>query len=170
MTWPPVRMRDILEHRLAPIAEAGRLHRRHLEAAAQLVDDERRQRLALDVLGNDQQRLAALHHRFKQWKNGLQARQLLLVQQDVGIVELDQHLLGVGDEIRREIAAVELHALDDVELGLERLRLLDRDHAFVADLLHRLGDHLADLAVVVGRDRADLGDLGVGRDLLRDPS
>src|SRR4029078_9189278 len=32
---------DVLEHRLAAIAEAGRLDRRDLEAAAELVDDER---------------------------------------------------------------------------------------------------------------------------------
>ena len=57
---------DVLEHRLAPIAEAGRLHRRDLEPAAQLVDDQRRQRLALDVLGDDQQRLAALYDRLEQ--------------------------------------------------------------------------------------------------------
>jgi len=50
--------RDVLEHRLAAIAEARRLDRRDLEAAAQLVDDERRQRLALDVLGDDEQRSA----------------------------------------------------------------------------------------------------------------
>ena len=111
--------------------------------------------------------LAALHHRFEQRQDRLQAGQLLLVQQDVRVLELDDHLLGIGDEIGREVAAVELHALDDVELGLEALRLLDRDHALVADLLHRLGDHLADLAVAIGRDRADLGDLGVGRDLFR---
>ena len=159
--------RDVLEHRLAAIAEARRLDRRDLEAAAQLVDDQRRQRLALDVLGDDQQRPAALHHRLEHRQHRLQARQLLLVDQDVGVLELGDHLLGVGDEIGREIAAVELHALDDVELGLEALGLLDRDHALVADLLHRLGDHLADLALAIGRDRADLGDLLVGRDLLR---
>ena len=49
---------DVLEHRLAAIAEAGRLDRRDLERAAQLVDDERRQRVALEVLGDDQQRPA----------------------------------------------------------------------------------------------------------------
>ena len=125
------------------------------------------QRLALDVLGDDQQRLAALHHRFEQRQHRLEAGQLLLVQEDVRVLELGDHLLGIGDEIRREIAAVELHALDDVELGLQALRLLDRDHALVADLLHRLGDHLADLAVVIGRDGADLRDLGIGRDLFR---
>ena len=77
------------------------------------------------------------------------------------------HLLGVGDEIGREIAAVELHALDDLDLGVERLGLLDRDHAFIADLLHRLGDHLADLGVAVRRDGADLGDFRRRADLLR---
>src|SRR5947209_8812889 len=51
--------RDVLEHRLAAIAEARRLYRRHFEAAAQLVDDECRERLALDVLGDDQQGPAA---------------------------------------------------------------------------------------------------------------
>ena len=103
--------------------------------------------------------LPGLHHRLEHRQHRLQRRQLLLVQEDVGLLELGHHLLGVGDEIGREIAAVELHALDDVEFGLEALRLLDRDDAFVADLLHRLGDHVADRLVAVGRDRADLGDL-----------
>ena len=111
--------------------------------------------------------LPALHHRLEQRQHRLQAGQLLLVDQDVGALELRDHLLGVGDEVRRDVAAVELHAFDDVELGLEALGLLDRDDALVADFLHRLGDHLADLGVAIGRDRADLGDLVVGGDLLR---
>src|SRR5262249_31938886 len=45
--------RDVLEHRLTTIAEARRLYRGGLQRAAQLVDDERRQRLALDVLSDD---------------------------------------------------------------------------------------------------------------------
>ena len=150
---------DVLEHRLAAIAEARRLDRRDLEAAAQLVDDQGRQRLAIDVFGDDQQRLAGLHDRFEDRQHRLQRRQLLLVEEDVGLLEFRHHLLGVGDEIGREIAAVELHALDDVEFGLEALGLLDRDDALVADLLHRLGDHVADRLVAVRGDRADLGDL-----------
>ncbi|MET4222581.1 hypothetical protein ABIB00_007820, partial [Bradyrhizobium sp. LB14.3] len=31
---------------------------------------------------------------------------------------LNAHLVGVGDEVGRDVAAVELHALDDLELGL----------------------------------------------------
>jgi hypothetical protein len=65
--------RDVLQHRLAAIAEARRLDGRDLQAAAQLVDDQRGQRLALDVLGDDQQRLAGLHHRFEQRQHRLQA-------------------------------------------------------------------------------------------------
>ena len=135
---------DVLEHGLAAIAEARRLDGGDLQAAAQLVDDERGERLALDVLGDDEQRLAGLHHGFEDRQQRLQRRQLLLVDENVRVVEFGDHLLGIGDEIGREIAAVELHALDDVGLGLEALGLLDRDHAFVADLLHRLGDFFAD--------------------------
>ena len=120
ITWPPVRIGDVLEHGLAAIAEARRLDRRDLEAAAQLVDDERAKRLALDVLGDDQQRLAGLHDGLEDRQHRLQVGELLLVEEDVGVLELGDHLLGVGDEVRRQVAAVELHALDDVELGLER--------------------------------------------------
>src|SRR5208283_2842860 len=158
--------RDVLEHRLAAIAEARRLDRRDLQAAAQLVDDECRQRLALDVLGDDQQRTAGLHDALQQRQHRLQAGQLLLVDQDVRLVHLGDHLLGVRDEVRAHVAAVELHALDDVELGLDALGLLDRDDALVADLLHRLGDHLADLDLAVRADGADLRRLARRGDLL----
>ncbi len=67
----------------------------------------------------------------------------------------------------RDVAAVELHALDDLKLRLEGFRLLDRDDALVADLFHRLGDQAADLGLAIGRDRADLGNLLGGFHLLR---
>jgi hypothetical protein len=67
----------------------------------------------------------------------------------------------------REIAAVELHALDDIELGLRCLRLFDRNNTLVADFLHSVGDHLADGLVAIRSDRADLGDLFGGLHLLR---
>ena len=70
------------------------------------------------------------------------------------------HLVGIGDEVGGEVAAVELHALDDLGLGLQALVLLDGDHALIADLLHRVGDLLADLGLAIGGDGADLGDLG----------
>ena len=122
-----------------------------------MVDDEGRKRLALDVFGDDQQGPAALDDCFEDWKERLQAGELFLVQEDICVLELRQHLLRIGDEIRAQIAAVELHPLDDVELGFERFRLLDGDDAFVADFAHRFGEHLSDLGVTIGRDGADLG-------------
>ena len=156
---PAVRIGDVLEHRLAAIAEAGRLDRSDLQAAAQLVDDQGRERFALDVLGDDEERLAGLHDRLEDGEHRLQRGELLLVDEDVGVLELGQHLLSVGDEIGREIAAVELHALDDVELSVQALRLFDRDHALVADLLHGVGNHLADRLVAIRGDGPDLRDL-----------
>jgi hypothetical protein len=65
----------------------------------------------------------------------------------------------VVDEVGRQVAAVELHALDDVQLVVQALAFFDGDDAFLADLLHRLGDDLADGVIGVGGDGADLGDL-----------
>ncbi len=50
---------DVAEHGLAAIAKARSLDGADIEHAAQLVDDQRGQRFAVDVFGNDQQRLAA---------------------------------------------------------------------------------------------------------------
>jgi hypothetical protein len=56
------------------------------------------------------------------------------VDEHEALVELDLHVVGVGDEVGREVAAVELHALDDGDLGLEALALFDGDDAVLADL------------------------------------
>ena len=48
--------RDVLEHGLAAIAEAGGLDGQDVDGAAQLVHHQGRQRLAIHVLGDDQQR------------------------------------------------------------------------------------------------------------------
>ena len=65
----------------------------------------------------------------------------------------------IGDEVRRQVAAIELHALHDDDFGVGRLAFLDRDDAVGgADLLHRLGQLLADFGVVVGGDGGDFGD------------
>ncbi|MGH6901314.1 MAG: chaperonin GroEL, partial [Geminicoccaceae bacterium] len=53
---------QVLEHGLAAVAEARRLDRAGLDHAAQLVDHERGQALALEVLGDDQQRALLLDH------------------------------------------------------------------------------------------------------------
>src|SRR6266404_8151905 len=157
---------DVLQHGLASIAEAGSLDRRNLQPAAQTVDDESGESLAFDVFRNNYKRLAALNNGFQKRKQFIQLRQLLFIDEDVGVFHFNAHLVGVGDEVGRDVAAVELHAFDDLKLGLERLGFFNRDHALVADLLHGVGKELADFRVAVGRDGADLSDFLVRGDLL----
>jgi hypothetical protein len=57
MTWPPVRIAMSLSISLRRSPKPGALTAAHVEGAAELVDDERRERLALDVLGDDEELL-----------------------------------------------------------------------------------------------------------------
>src|SRR6185436_16602879 len=74
--------------------------------------------------------------------------------------------LRVGHEVRRDVTLVEAHALGELELEPEGVALLDGDDAFLADLVHRLGDDLADRGVT-GGDGGGRGDLLAGLDLVR---
>ncbi len=148
--------RDVLQHGLAAIAEARRLDGGDLDDAANRVDDQRRQRFAFHIFGDDQQLTAALRNRFQQREQLANVGDLLVDQQDQRLVELGALALLVVDEVRRQIAAVELHAFDHFELVVEARAFFDRDHAFLADLRHRIRNRLADALVGVRGDRADL--------------
>ena len=168
MHLPPVRMAMSSHHGFAAIAEAGGLDGADVERAAELVHDEGRERFAFDFFGDDQERLADLGDLFEDREQVLEAADLLLVNQDVGVFELGFHRLRVGDEVGREIALVELHAFDDFEGGLDGLGFFDRDGAVLADLVHRVGDDLADGGVPVGGNGRDLLDFFLVLDLLGD--
>src|SRR6185312_2331193 len=156
---------DVLEHALAAVTEARRLDGDGGEGTAQLVDDDRRERLALDVLGHDQQRTTGLDDLLEHGQDVLDGTDLLVRDQDVGVVHHGFHALGVRDHVRGQVALVELHALGELEVEAERLALLDVDHAVLADLLDGIGDDVADLAVA-SRDGGDPGDVLLARDLL----
>src|SRR4029079_16389037 len=155
----------VLQHRLATLAEARSLDGDGLERAADLVDDERGQRLALDVFGDDHQRTTALHDLLEHRQHVADRRDLRRDEQQVRVVERRLHALHVGGEVRRDVALVEAHALDEVHLHAEGLALLDGDDAVLADLVDGLGDHLTDL-LVSRRDRGDLSDLVLRVDFL----
>ena len=106
-----------------------------------------------------------LHHELQRRQQRLHRGDLAGVEQDVRIVEHRFLALRVGDEVRRQVALVELHALGELELGAEGVALLDRDHAVLADLVDGVGDDLADRRVG-GRDRGDGGDVGLVVDVL----
>jgi hypothetical protein len=154
--------RDVLQHRLATIAEARSLHRRNLEDAADVVDDQRRERLALDVLSDHDQRTARLRDRLQEREHLADIRDLLIAQENQRLFELGRLTLLLVDEIRGQIAAVELHAIDHLELIVKSLALFDRDDTFLANFLHCIGNGLADGLIRIRRDRTDLRDgLGV---------
>src|SRR2546426_6672043 len=115
-------------------------------------------RASLDVLCDDKQRLATLGDLLKQRGDILHGADLLFVNENVGVLEGNFHAFRIRDEVGGEVAAVELHAFHDFQLGLERLRLFHRDDAILADFLHGLGDDVADRLVVVRADGADLSD------------
>src|SRR5271157_837333 len=158
---------DVPKHSLAAISEARSLHGCNLQRATKLVDHQGGQRFAFDVLSDDDQRTPALGDLLEQRKQVLHRRDFLFVDEDQRVLQNHFHALRIGDEVRRQIAAVELHAFDDLELGLHRLGFFHRDHAVFADLLHGLGNDAADGLVVVGRDGANLGDHLAGN-LLRE--
>ena len=94
---------------------------------------------------------------------------LLVGDEDVGLVEDGLHAVRVGHEVGADVAAVELHALDVLGLEGHRLRLFDGDDAVLAGLVEDVGDEVADL-LVGGADGRDLGDLVVALDRAPRPS
>ena len=87
------------------------------------------------------------------------------MDQDQRLVERGFHAVSIRNEIRREIAAVELHSLDNLEQRVHRLRFLDRDDAVLADLVHSFRDDRADGLVAIRRNRSDLRDRVAGNRL-----
>ena len=73
-----------------------------------------------------------------------------------GFLEHGLHLVGVGHEVRRDIASVELHTLNDLDLCLGTLGLLDCNDTLFLHLTHCLCDELADESIVVGGCGGDL--------------
>ena len=79
------------------------------------------------------------------------------MDQDQRIFQICLHGILVVDEVRRQIAAVELHAFYDVQFVVEALAFFNRNHTFFADFFHRFSNDAANGFVCVGRHRADLG-------------
>jgi len=157
--------RHVLEHRLATVSETWGLDCCRVERAADLVHDERRECFTLDVLGDDHHRATRLHDTLEHRQHRLDGRDLCRVEEDVWILEHGLLAVCVGHEVRRQVTLVELHTLGELELGAERVRLLDRHDAVLADLVDRICDDLAD-GCVSCRDGRDAGDVVLVVDFL----
>ena len=82
---------DVFEHGLAAIAKAGGLDGGDLQRAAELVDDQGRQGFAFDILGDDEHGLALLGRLGENGDQVAGGGNLLLVNQDVGVLEHGFH-------------------------------------------------------------------------------
>ena len=153
------------QHRLAALAEARSLDGDGAEGATDLVHDERGKSLAIDVLGDDQKGLARLHDLLEHGKHVLHRRDLRVHEEDVRVVEHCFLTLKVRNEVLGQVALVELHALDEVEIHTEGVGLFNRDNAVLADLVDGIGDDATN-GGVSGGDAGDLSDLGLVVDLL----
>ena len=151
--------RDVGHHGFPAIAEARGLDGAASEGAAQFVQCQSGQSFAFDVLSDDQEGLAGLDDLLQNGQQVVHGADLLFIYENVGVLQNALHLIRIGDEIRGEVAFVELHAFHDVQGGLDAFGFLDGDGAVFADFLHSVGDRLADLAVAVGGNGRDLLDL-----------
>src|SRR5690606_10902968 len=87
----------------------------------------------------------------------------LVVNQDERIFQNGDLLIRIVDEVGRQVATVKLHAFHDIQFVVQRLAVFNGDHAFLTDLVHCVGDDLADGLIAVGRDGTNLSDfLGGG--------
>ena len=140
------------------------------EGAAQFVQQDGSQSLALKVLSDDEQRATGLGNFLEHRQQILDGGNLLVGKQDEWVFQNGFHALHVGSHVRGDVALVELHALDRFDVDAEGLGLLNGNDAFLADNLHGLGNLGADNLVASGNG-ADVGDLlfalnrnGVGLD------
>ncbi len=149
---------DVFQHGLAAIAEARGLHGGHVEHTAQAVHHQGGEGFFFDVLGDDQQGLAGAGDLLEHGHQILHQTDLLIGEQDVGIIQHRFHPLGVGGEVGRDVALVKAHAFGDLQFGGHRFPFFQGDHAFLANFVHGIGDHATHLFVVAGGDGAHLGD------------
>src|SRR5688572_53990 len=165
MTSPPVRIAMSSSLRLQRSPKPGAFTATPVNVPRSLFTTSVARASPLDVLGDDQQRIARLDDLLEHREQIADRADLRVRDEDVGILEDRLHPLLVGDHVGRDVALVELHALGELEVHAERLALLDVHDAVLADLLDRVGDDVADL-LVAGRDRRHARDLVLAGDLL----
>ncbi len=103
---------------------------------------------------------AGAAHSLEHGHDVLHVGDLLVGHEDVGSRARPPSIV-ISDEVSGDVALVELHALDGVDLDVEGLAVLDGDDAVLAHDVHGVGDLLANVGVTSG-DGADGGDLLLG--------
>jgi len=155
---------DVLQHGFAAIAKTGGFDSQRRPHAADAVEDEGRQGFAVNIFGDDHKfALAHLEQFFQDGDDIGSGGNLAVVDQDVGLVEDNFHPVGIGDEVGRNVAAVKFHAFHVFGFKFQTLGFFHRDDAVLANLVHYLGNQVAD-GFVLGRDRRNSGNVRLGGD------
>src|SRR6266699_1670563 len=150
---------DVAQHLFAAVAEARSLDSQHIEDTAQLVDNQGSQRLTIDILGNDDDLAATLlRHLLQDGQDILHCADLLVGNENVGVLDGGFHFLRVGHEVGGGVALVDLHTFDIFGLKIDTPGFLNGDDAIFPDLVHHFSDEVPN-SVVGSRDGGDLCDL-----------
>ena len=130
-----------------------------MQLTAKLVENAGSKSLAVNVLGDDEQRPPRLRSSLERGENVLQQANLLFAQQNQRLLKFGLLRLDVGDKVGRNVATVEAHALGDFNLVFECAPLLDGNDSLLADLFHGRRNQLSNVLVSIGRDGGDLRNL-----------
>ena len=147
---------DILQHSLATVAETWSLYSTDLQTATQTVNNQCCQSLRINILSDYQQRTTALSSWLENWQELLQVRNLLIVKKDVWVIHYTLHLVCVSHEVTTQVTTVELHTLNNTDIGITALALLDSDDTILRNLAHSVSQELTNLCIVVGRNSSHL--------------
>ncbi len=149
---------DILQHLFSSVAVAGSFYSHHVKGTTKLVDNQGGKGLALHILGDDQKLLAGLNDLLQKRQNLLDIGNLLISDQDAGVLQRGFHLIHIGSHVGRNIASVELHSFHQIQLGLHGLGLFNGNNTVSADLLHGIRHQLS-YGIISGRDGCHSGDM-----------
>ena len=141
---------DVLEHALTTIAVCRSLDCADVQNAAEFVENEGGQSLAVDILSHDEQRCALLLDSLKDRQDVLDGGNLVIGHEDVRIVQLSGESLVVGCEVRGNVTLIKLHTLNGVDIDAEGLGLLNGDDAVLADNVHSVGNLATDDWITCG--------------------
>ena len=146
----------VFEHGLTAITKPRRLHGSHIQHTTKTIDHQGCESFLLNVLSNDQQGLASAGNLFEHRHQILYQANLLVSEENVGLIQHSLHPLSVSGEVRGDVALIETHPLGDLQFSGHRLALFKRDHTFLANFVHGVSNHLTHFLVVAGSNGSTL--------------